>query len=91
MKVKIIPITEYDFDIFNLFVKIHYGNAHRISPAIFKVDDSDHKNPKCINCNTMIYGNPYANKTARKSYCVKCGAGIDWSDYIDKNSEVLDV
>lgn len=80
MSVKIIPITEYDFDMFNLFIKNHYGNTVAVSPAIFKVNCSDKENPKCINCGNLVRNDSYKYTKSKITYCVYCGAGIDWSE-----------
>jgi hypothetical protein len=81
MTVKIIPITEYDFNMFNIFVKNHYGNAVAISPAIFKPEITDKENLKCINCGTLLKNNSHISKDTPISYCTCCGAGVDWSNY----------
>ncbi len=75
MKLEIVPITKYNFDMFNFLIKEHYGNAIAIHPATFKVDNIDKENPKCFNCGKLI-------KNKDHKYCGYCGAGIDWSNYV---------
>lgn len=78
MSIKLVPITQYEFDMLNLFVKAHYGKSIAINPAKFDVDEQDVENPKCGNCKNIIR-NVYRNKD-NNSFCAYCGAKLVWKE-----------